>query len=221
MEKLILSKISLADLRRLVTLQEIGIATYPWLQVEAITLTENELRQIQDIRARLLNSSPHLMNEATIWARGIYPLLALVEQTSIRAWAQVPLQAQYAQFEIEGIADGVLGKTVSGRLEVPYLVIVETKKGIEGQNPVFQLYGQLLAAARLNWEDQQKSPQETQEIFGCYTIADIWTFIRAEVSGIASDMPTLRVEASREYAEQYDAETIVKILKRMVIQFID
>jgi hypothetical protein len=65
-----------------------------------------------------------------------------------------------------------------GMMESPYIVVVETKRGIDNQNPLFQLYGQLLAAAHLNWENenQEHSPQE---IFGCYTIADSWTFVRA------------------------------------------
>ena len=45
-----------------------------------------------------------------------------------------------------------MGYSVAGRLEMPYLVVVETKRGVENQNPIFQLYAQLLAAARLNWE---------------------------------------------------------------------
>ena len=32
----------------------------------------------------------------------------------------------------------ILKRIVAGRLEVPYLVIVETKRGIENQNPLFQ-----------------------------------------------------------------------------------
>ncbi len=219
MEKLTLSKISPTDLNRFITLQEVGVATYPGLQqIDSIRLTENELRQLQDIQVRLLNYRTHLMNEATIWARGIYPLLALAEQASIQAWAQVPLQAQYAQFEIEGIADGVLGKTVAGSIAVPYLVVVEAKRGIEGQNPLFQLYGQLLAAAHLNWE---KDKPASQEVFGCYTIADSWTFVRAEVENLEANLPTLRVEYSREYAEKTEAETILKILKFVVAKYLN
>lgn len=217
MEKLILTKISLADLKRLIHLQEQDVTSPPWTQVDSIRLTDHELRQLQDIQARLLNCHAHLMNEATLWARGIYPLLSLAEQGSLQAWAQVPLQAQYTLFEIDGIADGVLGKTVTGRLEVPYLVVVETKKGIEGQNPVFQLYGQLLAVAHINWENQKNEPQE---IFGCYTIADIWTFVRAEIEDIESERPIMRLESSREYAQQYDAETILKILKGIVAKYV-
>lgn len=188
MEKLILSKISLTDLKTIVQLQEGTVTSYSWLQTDSISLNDQELRQLQDIRSHLWNEDTHLMNEATIWARGIYPLLLLAERGTIRAWVAVPLQARYRQFEVDGIADGVLGKVVVGRVEAPYLVIVETKKSVENQNSVFQLYGQLLAAAHLNWEQNN---QPMQEIFGCYTIADVWKFVRAEVEDIDTDKPVM------------------------------
>jgi hypothetical protein len=55
--------------------------------------------------------------------------------------------------------------------------------------------------------------------FGCYTVADTWSLVRAEVDGMEADIPTLRVEPSREYAEKLEAETIVKILKRIVSKY--
>jgi hypothetical protein len=56
------------------------VQSYPWLQVEGITLTESEQRELQIIQSRLMNLKVHLLNEATIWARAIYPLLLLAEQ---------------------------------------------------------------------------------------------------------------------------------------------
>jgi hypothetical protein len=218
MDKLTFSKLSLAEIKRVISLQEGPIAPYQWTQVDSIALTDHELRQVQDIKSHLLNCDTHLMNEATIWGRGIYPLLLLAEQEPIQAWAEVSLQAQYSKFEIEGIADGVLGKTVAGRVESPYLVVVETKRGVESQNPVFQLYGQLLAAAHLNWENDH---QETQEMFGCYTIADTWKLVRAEIKDIETDRPTMRLEYSREYSEKYEAETILQILKLVVAKYVN
>ncbi|BAP55375.1 hypothetical protein THII_1078 [Thioploca ingrica] len=218
MEKLILSTLSLPILKQWVNLNEYGIADYDWLNVEAISLSETEQQELQRLRLRLLNHRTLLMNEATIWARGIYPLLLLAEQGNIEAWAGVAMRATYPQFEIEGIADGVLGKCVSGFIETPYLIVVEAKRGLEAQNPVYQLYGQLLVAAHLNWEN---NPEEPQEIFGCYTIADSWSFIRAEVNGMMADRPSMQIESSRQYAEQYDAETIAKILKGIVSKYVN
>ena len=40
--------------------------------------------------------------------------------------------------------------------------------------------------------------------------------MRAEVSEIESDRPTLKVESSQEYSEKSDAETILKVLKSIV-----
>jgi hypothetical protein len=216
MEKLTLSTLSSATLKRWVNLQEYGIAEHDWLNVDAIVLSKTERRQLHDLKLRLQNSRLLLMNEATIWARGIYPLLTLAEQGSIQAWSGVALHAVYSQFELDGIADGVLGKCVSGVVESPYLIVVEAKRGLEAANPIYQLYGQLLAAAHLNWENDQQDPQE---IFGCYTVADNWSFVRAEVVGLTADKPTLRIESSREYSEQARAFTIVKILKRIVAKY--
>ncbi len=211
--KFTFSSITLENLTQFVNLQEENLGEYEWTQVDSFIVTDAERQLLQGIMSHLFKISTHLVNEATVWARAIYPLLMLAEQESIQAWAQVSLKAHYTHFELEGIADGVLGKCVLGRLKSPYLVVVETKKGVENQNPVFQLYAQLLAAAHLNWEQDHLSPQE---IFGCYTIADCWTFVKAQVTDIDADIPTLRIEGSREYGEKYEAETIFKILKNIV-----
>lgn len=214
MQKLTFSTVTLERLRQVVNLQErddleIG------LDKELIELSDREKLQLEIIQSYLIHEKLHLLNEATLWSRAIYPLLLIAEKMNIRAWSEVPLSAAYSQFELDGIADGVMGYSVAGRLEMPYLVVVETKRGIENQNPIFQLYAQLLAAARLNWEAERGA---VQEVFGCYTIADSWTFVRAEVSEIESDRPTLKVESSQEYSEKSDAETILKMLKSIVLK---
>jgi hypothetical protein len=216
MEKLTFSTATLATLKRLVQLEETdGVEL--WQDVSQVELTDREQLQLEIIQSYLVREKLHLFNEATLWARAIYPLLMIAEQKNIRAWSEVPLSASYSKFEVDGIADGAIGRSVAGRLESPYLVVIETKRGIENQNPLFQLYVQLLAAAKLNWE---KDHQAMQEIFGCYTIADSWTFVRAEVSDIEADRPHLKVESSSEYAEKSDAITILKILKSIVLKSI-
>lgn len=216
MTQLTLSKISISDIKRVVQLKESGIRDYDWTKVENISLTSREQERLGELEATLDADPVHLLNESTIWSRAIYPLLQLSEQDDIRVLAGVPIQATYPTFSIEGIADGVIGRSVTGRIEVPYLVMVETKRGIEGQNPIAQLYGELLAAARLNWEDNSDSVLETQEIFGCYTIADSWTFVRAIVGAIDSDRPTFYTENSREYTEKTHSTKILKTLKAIV-----
>ena len=220
MQKLTFSTVTLALLRQVVNLQERD-ASEIWLASAEIQLSDRERLQLEIIQSYLIHEKLHLLNEATLWARAIYPLLLIAEKTGIRAWSEVPLSAVYSQFEVDGMANGVMGYSVAGRLEMPYLVVVETKRGVENQNPIFQLYAQLLEAARLNWEgdslqDSKAERAPIQEIFGCYTIADSWTFVRAEVSEIESDRPTLKVESSQEYSEKSDAETILNVLKSIV-----
>ncbi len=190
MQKLTFSTVTLEHLRQVVNLQERD-ASEIWLASAEIELVDRERLQLEIIQSYLIHEKLHLLNEATLWARAIYPLLLIAEKTGIRAWSKVLLSAVYSQFELDGIVDGVMGYSVAGRLEMPYLVVVETKRGVENKNPIFQLYAQLLAAARLNWEGDRNP---VQEVFGCYTIADSWTFVRAEVSEIESDRPTLKVE---------------------------
>jgi len=216
MAKLTPSTLSLTTLKRVVNLQINEMADYEWTQVDAIQLTNREQQRLQELKEDLLYYPVLLMSEATLLARVLYPLLLLAEHPPIRALVQVALQARYAQFEIEGIADLALAKSISGFIESPFLIIVEVKRGIEGQNPVMQLYAHLLAAAHLNWES---NGQPQQEIFGGYTVADTWTFIKAEVNGIDADIPTLRIEHSREYTEKLEAEIIVKILKKIVYKY--
>ena len=212
MERLKLSNLNLNDFKRYVALTEKPGIQYDWLRVDNIELSERENRYVADLQNGLQRVQVHLFNEATLWSRAIYPLLQLAEQDNIQIWAEVGLSAKYAMFELEGIADGVMGPSFAGRIQCPYFVMVETKRGVEGTNPVFQLYGQLLAA----WLNDQLKEQEVQEIFGCFTIADSWTFVRGEVSAIASDRPTLTVEFSPEYAEKFDAPKILRILKQII-----
>ena len=212
MEKLKLSNLNLNDFKRYVALTEKPGIQYDWLRVDNIELSERENRYVADLQNGLQRVQVHLFNEATLWSRAIYPLLQLAEQDNIQIWAEVGLSAKHAMFELEGIADGVMGLSFAGRIQCPYFVMVETKRGVEGTNPVFQLYGQLLAA----WLNDQLKEQEVQEIFGCFTIADSWTFVRGEVSAIASDRPTLTVEFSPEYAEKFDAPKILRILKQII-----
>ena len=206
-------KVSLADLKQVVNLRPQGMGEFDWLRIDRILLSDYEQQRLDDLRRSLSKTRSHLLNEATIWSRVIYPLLALAEQGTVQAWAQVNLSAKYDRFSIEGVADGVMGQSIDGYLETHYFVVVKAKRGIEAENPQFQLYGQLLAAARLNWQNDDQDPQE---IFGCYTIADVWTFYRAEVQALESDRPTMILESSREFSEAQEAEVVFKILKGIV-----
>jgi hypothetical protein len=213
MEILSIGKLNFESFTPFVDIREKPIYEYPWTQVDAIALTPVEETQLQFITQKLLEEPSHLLNEATIWARAIYPLLLLGERGAIRARAEVSLSATYQQFQITGIADGALGRTIASRVIAPFLVVVEAKRGIEGSDPIPQLYGEMLAAARLNWQLDQ---QEPQIIFGCYTIADTWTFLKGEVAQVNGERPVLSVEYSREYTQKYDIVTILKLIKSIV-----
>jgi hypothetical protein len=216
METLSIGKLNFENLATFVEIQEKANTNPSWAAVESSELTTDETTQADFITQRLAAEPAHLLNEATIWARAIYPLLVLGEYGEIRARAEVPLAAQYQKFYINGIADGAMGKTIGSRVVAPFLVILEAKRGIEGSDPIPQLYGEMLAAARLNW--QINPDTETQKIFGCYTIADTWTFLQGEVRNIDSDRPILSIEYSREYTQKYDANTILKLIKSIVRQ---
>ena len=217
MEKLSLSSLTLAALKRHITLTEKTGIHHDWLNTDQTEISEREQRYIDDLQQALKSIQVHLLNEATLWCKAIYPLLQLAEEENLQVWAEIALSAQYGQFEMEGIADGVIGPTIAGRIQAPYFVMVETKRGIEGSDPVYQLYGELLAAA---WMNSQIDGKDNQEIFGCYTIADAWTFVRGEVGNISSDRPTLTVEFSPEYTEKVEAPTILKILKGIIRRYL-
>lgn len=217
MKSLKFSELTASDIRSIATVRELGTAPYAWTAIDHIALTNTEQIQIDSITSRLLYYKTSLMNEATIWARAIYPLLVLAEQGDIQAWAEVPMRARYPHVELYGLVDGVLGRGITGVIESPYLIVMEAKKSLDSQDPRFQLYGQLLAAAHLNWRNNQ---QEIQELIGCYTISDSWTFVRAQVEQIETSSPIMTLEFSREYVEKIEAVTILKILKNIVATYV-
>ena len=212
MLKLNFSELSQENLQSIVKLYEKGIVSDKWNRM-MLACTDQERQQLQFFTLNLINRRVVAMNEATIWSRAIYPLLMFAEKEHIQAWSQVSLKAQYPRFELESVVDGVLANTVSGRVEAPYLVVLQAKRGIEGKDPQFQLYGEMLAATWLNWQETAETPQE---IFGCYTVSDSWTFARSIVEEMEAEQPMMTVELSREYVEKIEAETILQILKFIV-----
>ncbi len=212
------SELSEETLNSIVKLREREVVPEKWIQ-RMMALNDEEQERLKFLTSYLRNRQTHLMNEATIWSRAIYPLLMLAERGNIQAWAGVPLKAQYPRFELEGEADGTLASSVSGRIRVPYLIVVlQAQRGIDAPNPQFQLYGEMLAAAWLNWRGNH---QTAQEIFGCYTISDSWTFVHGTVEGLEADKPVFTAELSAEYGERFEAETILQILKFIAAKYIN
>jgi hypothetical protein len=203
------SELSLPILQSIVRLRQKGAADYEWAYADEIALTEEETLIVRHITSRLKYFSAHLMNEATLWARAVYPLLQLAEQGDILASSEAHLSAAYPKFWLHGTADGILAKCIAGNIETPYLIVAE------GKNPQPQLYGELLASAQLNREENSR---EEQEIFGAYIIADAWTFVRGLVSEMDSDRPFILIEHSREYSVKSEADAVLKILKSVVVK---
>lgn len=208
---LTIGNLTLDTLNKVIGLQELEVSNYPWLESNTEPLSSSELTHLEFIRETLLREPAQLLNEATIWSRAIFPLLVLSEVEDIRARAQVLLNATFKEFSITGIADGVLGKAARGRIIAPYLVVVEAKRGIGAEDPIAQLYGELLAIAKIN----QTSVDNEVEVFGCYTVADVWTFVRAQVSHLG-ERPFMQVEFSNEFNQGSESEIILKVLKNIV-----
>jgi hypothetical protein len=57
-----------------------------------------------------------------------------------------------------------------------------------------------------------------QRIYGSYTVADDWTFVRADLDALDIARPAMSVVSSWEIDEKLEAATIVKILKAIVAQ---
>lgn len=212
-----LSQLTEDALNTLVTLYERPDISDKWDKMKLVLNTE-EIGLLNYVKSLLQKRQLILMNEATLWARAIYPLLVLAEQGHIQAWAGVPLIARYPAFELEGEADGALALSIAGKMREPYLVVHETKRGIHAPNPQYQLYGEMLAAAWLNWKGNSKPEQE---IFGCYTVADTWTFVYGIVNEIETKKPVLTVELSKAYNGVLEAERIVQILKSIVAKYVN
>jgi hypothetical protein len=209
------SRLTAGFLNSMVTVREMGVTPALWDTTD-VSLTENELQRVEAIISSLAHRSIVLMNEATIWSRAIYPLLVLAEQGELEAWAQLTLKAQYPRFVLEGIADGAVGSNISGPTKSFCLIVVEVKRESEAQDPLTQLYGAMLAAAQINWAQDNRIPQE---IYGCYTIADNWIFAHGLVADIETLQPSMTVALSRAYSETVEAETILRILKSITSKY--
>lgn len=207
------ANITLDDLRSAVTLRDHGLQRAPWGDFARGDLTVEEQQTVDRLSADLRRYQPSLVNEATVFARSVYPLLVLAEADGVQALAGVALSAQVGDVELAGLADAAIGRPMAGELRAPFLVVVEAKRGVEGANPVAQLYAELLATA---WLNARETPPATGPVYGCYTVADSWTFVELTAEGIDTPRPTISMVTSPEYSEKVEAGTIARILKSIV-----
>ena len=76
MHTYVFSQLSEEIIRTLVTLNEKSIAPEAWEKMQ-ILLTTEESRRLDDIKSTLRHRHLLVMNEATLWARAIYPTFTL------------------------------------------------------------------------------------------------------------------------------------------------
>lgn len=206
------SQLSEETLKTLVTLEWKYVLAEEWDNMQ-IALTDDECRRLEALKSTLRGRHLYAMNESTLWARAIYPMLVLAEHGHVQAWSGVPLKAAYAAFGLEGEADGALAPSLGGRIQPPYLIVHEAKRGLNAPDPLYQLVGEMLAAAWINWKQNSNSEQE---IFGCYTVNDTWAFVHGVISDIDTEKPTFTLDFSPDYNGISDAEHIVQLLKFIV-----
>ena len=144
MEAYSFAQLSEETLRALVTLNiQVGVSDQ-WENMQKSDLTPAEATQIAYLKSILRERDLVVMNEATLWARAIYPLLVLAEQAYVQAWTSIPLKAIYPTFQLEGEADGALAPAAAGKPQAPYLIVHEAKRGVHASDPQTQLYGEML-----------------------------------------------------------------------------
>lgn len=213
-----LASLTPETLQTLCRLRGHDVVDEPWRAFSTIELSEDDRRMVGFFRAKNVAASATAMNESTVWSRVIYPLLLLAEVKDVKAWSQVSLSATLATppgaeaRTLAGVVDGVLApeSPLRGTPDLPYLLVVETKRGMDASDPRPQLLGAVLAAATL----RRAGGDSPVTQYGCYTVGDVWTFVQAEVSvAPAGELPTLHLRWSREYAERHEAELIVKLLR--------
>src|SRR5215475_9013250 len=68
-----------------------------WEELARKELGERDRLALGIFTEKLLYYKTQRVNEATIWARAIYPLLMLAEKGKVRAWSLVPLAATFGE----------------------------------------------------------------------------------------------------------------------------
>ena len=220
MTKLALASVTVDDLAPLAVLESRGTTESPW--IHAVEPPDERARvQLLYLSRKLAEAHPILLNEITLWARAIYPLLELAETGNVRAWGGVSLTAKdpYSDTELSGVVDGVLAPeqgVLAGTPGQPFLLVIETKRGVDATDPRPQLFAAMLAVLWTRLGRARAGEADPVEVFGCFTVSDTWTFVHAEASlRPEGSHPRLGVTLSwsREYTERVEAEAILGVLR--------
>lgn len=200
-------------------------AAEPWATFAATALSAQERADLDALRRRLAFTSTSRANEATLWARAIYPLLMVAEVDDVRAWSQVALNVVVrgdlrgldgAALRLHGVVDGALATDAAGQPVDPFFLVVEAKRALDAADPLPQLQGAMLSLALRRLDDD---PHAEHEVFGCFTIGDAWTFVRgrfARAEGDGGAAVRADYHPSRELSEHAEADAIAAILKAVV-----
>jgi hypothetical protein len=202
-------------------------AAEPWATLSKTPLSDQERADLDALRRRLAFTSTSRANEATLWARAIYPMLMVAEVGDVRAWSQVALSVVVRGVELRGlgdeplrlhgIVDGALAADAAGQPVAPFFLVVEAKRALDAVDPLQQLQGAMLTVALQRLEDQ---PDQAHDVFGCFTIGDAWTFVRGRFARVLVSDGRFEIDAayypSRELSEHAEADTIAAILKAVV-----
>src|SRR5262249_47782904 len=136
-------------------------------------------------------------------------------------WGGVGLAARdpFSDTEMTGIVDGVLAPeegVLAGTPGQPFLLVIETKRGVDATDPRPQLFAAILGALWMRLAGRRTSDERPDEVFGCFTVSDSWTFVHAEATvRPEGSQPRLAVTLSwsREYTERIEAEAILRVLR--------
>ncbi|MFO0644618.1 MAG: hypothetical protein U0326_00105 [Polyangiales bacterium] len=188
-----------------------------WKKLENTVIPTARAQELAVVLGWLRDFDTVTVNESTLWARAIYPLLVLAEEERVRAWSQVPVRATVGGVDLVGVVDGVLAREgiVGGQATPPFLLVVETKRGIDATDP----RAQLLAAMLTSIEAERALSRSTDPIerFGCFTVGDTWKFLRAVECPIEnSPGRSMSVSWSRAFSERLEAWAILATLRGIV-----
>jgi hypothetical protein len=213
MESYALKELTTAQLREVAVIRHEAKQPAVWEKLARREIGERERAALELILDKLRDYGTLRVNEATLWARAIYPLLALAERDDIRAWSLVPLAGTFNDVELGGEVDGALASSFAEEVELPYFIVAQAKRGVGGSDPMAQLLGAMLCAAKRN--DHEGHPAE--QIYGCFTIGDVWTFVRGKLDW-SQPKPAMSVLPSREYTERTEATTILAIIESVLAE---
>lgn len=190
------------------------IADEPWAQRERRELSGAALRGVDDRLARLRRFNTARANEATLWARVIYPLMELAESGDVLAWSQVTMSARHPTLDlaITGVIDGAFARDDLGQPALPLLLVVEAERGIDASDPLPQVAGAMLAVAL----PRCTVGAPPAEVFGAFVVTDKWTFLRGTVTADGAGALELSLAPSREYAVRHESPAIVAVMASIV-----